>query len=47
VTDAERESLRPLFDDADFADFEAFGAYYHYRIGILTNGDWVYFIAGD
>lgn len=47
VTDAERESLRPLFDDANFADFEAFGAYYHYRIGILANGDWVYFIAGD
>ncbi|MEX0825439.1 MAG: Gmad2 immunoglobulin-like domain-containing protein [Acidimicrobiia bacterium] len=47
VTDAERESLRPLFDEADFADFEAFGAYYHYRIGILANGDWVYFIAGD
>ncbi|MEX1207714.1 MAG: Gmad2 immunoglobulin-like domain-containing protein [Acidimicrobiia bacterium] len=47
VTAAERESLRPLFDDADFADFEAFGAYYHYRIGILANGDWVYFIAGD
>lgn len=47
VTDAEREALRPLFDDADFAEFEAFGAYFHYRIGILANGDWVYFIAGD
>jgi hypothetical protein len=47
VTDAEKESLRPIFDEAEFADFEAFGAYFHYRIGILANGDWVYFIAGD
>jgi len=47
VTQAEREALRVLYDDADLAGFADFGAYYGYRIGILSNGDWMYFIAGD
>lgn len=47
VTAAERVELRRLFNDDYFAEFEAFGAYFHYRVGILANGDWVYFIAGD
>lgn len=47
ATQAEIERLRPLYGDEDFSDFEAFGAYFGYRVGITDNGDWVYFIAGD
>ncbi|MDP2623698.1 MAG: Gmad2 immunoglobulin-like domain-containing protein [Actinomycetota bacterium] len=47
VTDAEREALRPLYDEQALADFKAFGAYFGYRVGITDDGDWVYFIAGD
>jgi len=47
VSDADREALRPLYDDADFEGFEQFGAYIGYRILITEDGEWVGFIAGD
>jgi hypothetical protein len=46
VAEADREALRPLYDDADFAVFSDFGGYFGYRVGII-DGTWVYFIAGD
>ena len=46
VSDADREALRPLYDDEDFAAFADFGGYFGYRVGII-DGTWVYFIAGD
>jgi hypothetical protein len=47
ASDADKEALRPLYDDADFAGFELLGVYVGYRIGITDDGEWVYFIAGD
>jgi spore germination protein GerM len=47
VTEAQREELRPLFGDEDFAVFDDFGGYIGDRIGILTDGTWAYFVAGD
>lgn len=47
VTDAEREALRPLYDDADFTAFADFGAYIGYRVGISEAGEWAFFVAGD
>ena len=44
---ADIEALRPLYDDADFATFAGFGGYIGYRVGILSDGTWVYFVAGD
>jgi len=41
------EELRPLYDDEDFAGFAAFGGYLGYRIGILEDGTWVFFLEGD
>jgi len=46
VAEADREALRPLYDDEDFALFSDFGGYFGYRVGII-DGTWVYFIAGD
>ena len=46
VPDADREALRPLYDDEDFAVFAEFGGYFGYRVGII-DGAWVYFVAGD
>jgi len=47
VPQADIEALRPLYDDADFATFAGFGGYIGYRVGILSDGTWVYFVAGD
>ena len=47
VPEADREALRPLFGDADFTEFAGFGGYFGYRVGILTDGTWSYFVAGD
>jgi len=47
ATEAEIDALRPLYDDDDFATFEQFGGYIGYRIGILDDGTWVFFVAGD
>ncbi len=46
VPESDREALRPLYDDEDFAVFSDFGGYFGYRVGII-DGTWVYFIAGD
>ncbi|MBI5156685.1 MAG: GerMN domain-containing protein [Acidimicrobiia bacterium] len=47
VPEADRQALLPLYDDADLDTFAEFGSYYGYRIGIIDDGTWVYFIAGD
>ncbi|MFH1329896.1 MAG: hypothetical protein ABIJ48_04495, partial [Actinomycetota bacterium] len=50
VPEAEKEALRPLYDDGDFGFFEDFGGYLGYRVGITLDGDraqWVYAISGD
>lgn len=47
VTEKERDVLRPLYDEEDFAGWDAFGGYIGYRIGINADGEWVFFIAGD
>lgn len=50
MADADIEALRPLYGDADFASFAAFGGYFGYRTGITVDGNWVqwsFFVAGD
>lgn len=47
VTPDEREALRPLYDDEDFAAFRTFGSYIGYRVGIAEDGEWLFFVAGD
>jgi hypothetical protein len=47
VPEVDREALRPVFGDADFAEFAGFGGYSGYRVGILADGTWSYFVAGD
>lgn len=50
VPEAEKQALKPLYDEADFGFFEEFGGYVGYRVGITLDGDWaqwVYAISGD
>jgi hypothetical protein len=47
VPKADREALRPLYGDEDFAAFQEFGAYLGYRVGITEEGEWIFFVAGD
>jgi hypothetical protein len=47
VPEADRQALRPVFDDSHFAGFAEFGGYFGYRVGILANGTWSYFVEGD
>jgi hypothetical protein len=47
VPAADRDALRSLYDDDDFAGFAEFGSYIGYRVGISADGTWRFFIAGD
>jgi hypothetical protein len=47
VSEADREALKPLYDEEDFASFAEFGGYLGYRVGIEADGRWVFFVAGD
>lgn len=47
VPEAEREALKPLYDEESFENFAEFGGYIGYRIGITDDGTWRYFVAGD
>lgn len=42
-----KERLLGLYGAQDLADFEAFGGYSGYRVGISEAGEWMYFVAGD
>jgi hypothetical protein len=47
VPEADRQALRPLYSEEDFRGFEGFGSYIGYRIGISSDGEWLFFVAGD
>lgn len=57
VSQAERDTLRPLYGDEDFASFDEFGGYIGYRAGIYDEPGiaeaaedypvWSFFVAGD
>ena len=47
VPRADREALKPLYDERDIARFEQFGGYVGYRVVMLADGDWTAFVAGD
>ncbi len=42
-----RDELAPLYGPSDFENFERFGSYSGYRVGITAGGDWQFFIGGD
>lgn len=46
VPEEDRSVLEPFYIGR-FGDFELFGGYLGYRIGITETGDWLYFVAGD
>jgi len=47
LSQADIDALRPLYGDAEIAGFAQNGAYIGYRVGILDDGTWVYFLSGD
>lgn len=47
VSDDQREELQPLYSELDFNNFDQFGSYAGYRVGIDSTGDWLFFVAGD
>lgn len=47
VPEADRDALRPLYGEEDFADFATAGGYIGYRVVITDSGDWTTFVAGD
>jgi hypothetical protein len=50
VPEADRQALRPLYDDTDLANFADFGGYLGYRMGIVVGGsavEWAFAISGD
>lgn len=47
VTDADRAELRAIHAPEEIAQFDEFGIYYGWRLGITEGGTWQYFVAGD
>ncbi|OOG66834.1 hypothetical protein B0E45_23665 [Sinorhizobium sp. A49] len=47
LTAPEKVDLFRLVTAGDFADMEEFGSYNFYRVGIMPDGKWKFFIAGD
>lgn len=47
ATDAQRQELADVFGQKALADWDAFGGYIGYRVGITEDGHWMYFVAGD
>jgi hypothetical protein len=50
VPQVDKEALRPLYGDGDFASFAEFGGYLGYRVGFSWDGTraiWIYAITGD
>lgn len=46
-TDADWEDIRGLYPDEMIEQMRTGDVFYGFRVGILADGDWVYFIAGD
>jgi hypothetical protein len=46
-TDADWNDVEGLYPEDQFEQMRASDSYLGFRVGILENGDWVYFIAGD
>ncbi len=47
VPEADKEALRPLYDDEDFKGFADFGGYIGWRTTIEESGSWDFYVAGD
>lgn len=47
VPEEMKQELKPLYGEMEFSDFERFGGYVGYRIGIDQSGNWLFFLAGD
>jgi hypothetical protein len=47
VADSERAALEDRYGAESLAQWEGAGSYLGWRIGITTDGDWLFFVAGD
>lgn len=47
VPAADRQALRPLYGDDDFARWQQLGSYGGYRVGIEPSGEWLFFLTRD
>ncbi len=47
VPQADRDMLATLYGQAAIGDWELFGSFIGYRIGITEDGEWIYYVAGD
>lgn len=47
VTPAERAELQTFHTDDEIASFDELNGYYGWRLGIRSDGTWMYFVAGD
>ncbi len=47
ATDEQRSELADLFGDEALADWDLFGGYIGYRVGITDTGRWAFFVQGD
>ncbi|MGI8515369.1 MAG: hypothetical protein ACR2NT_09560 [Acidimicrobiia bacterium] len=46
-SDADWEEVGELYTEEEIASMKEFGGYIGYRVGTTSDGDWVFFVAGD
>lgn len=46
-TDEDLQWLKNLYTEKEIRQFERFGGYLGYRVGIRADGTWLFFVAGD
>jgi len=46
-SDADWDEVNELYTEEEIASMKEFGGYVGYRVGMTTDGDWVFFVAGD
>ena len=47
ATEEQRSELAQLFGADALADWDLFGGYIGYRVGITDSGRWAFFVQGD
>jgi hypothetical protein len=47
IPDEQRQALLALYDAEEIALFEEFGGFIGERVGITTDGEWLFFVGGD
>lgn len=47
VPEPDRQALQDIYSQEELEQFARFGSYVGYRVGVTSDGEWIFFVAGD